>query len=143
MKLQELDYFLGKICTVFTVPINRNFQTENPKTYPEPMYHYFMGRIVEITSHGIMMEQWAAGPKRLRSFFMLSQIVGIAEEETLNPNNPEDAKLIKQYKEEFDAAESAAKEQVLDNKRQIDEAKEQFLDITKLAELQKHMGLGK
>lgn len=143
MKLQELEYFVGKVCTVFTVPTNRNYQTENPKTYPEPMYHYFMGRIIEITSHGLIMEQWAAGPKRLRSFFNLQHIIGVAEEETLNPHDPNDAKLIKQFKEEFEGAESKAKEQVIDNKRQIDEGKEQFLDISKLAELQKKMGLGK
>ena len=139
MKMQELEYFVGKVCTVFTVLTNRNFQTENPQTYPEPMYHYFMGRILEVNTHGVILEQWAAGPKRLRSFFNLQHVISIAEEETLNPDDPMDAKIIQQYKEEYKTVEAESMKQVKENKLAIDQQKEEFLDITKLAELQKKM----
>lgn len=97
MKLEGLDYFVGKICTVFTVQTNRDFKSENPQTFPQPVFHYFVGRVVEVNHRGICMEQWNT-PKRLRTFFFMDHIVSISEEEILDPSNPKDREIIEEYK---------------------------------------------
>lgn len=97
MKSEGLDYFLGRICTVFTVPTNRDFKSENPQTFPQPVFHYFVGRVVEVTHRGICIEQWNS-PKKLRTFFFADHIVSISEEEILDPSNPKDREIIEEYK---------------------------------------------
>lgn len=98
MKTKQLEYFLNKICTIFTVPINRDFKTENPATYPEPVLNYFIGKIINIDDNGVLIKQWNT-KKGLRSYFFSKYIVAITEEEMLNATNPEDAKIIEEYKE--------------------------------------------
>jgi hypothetical protein len=97
MKPQGLDYFLDKICTVFTVPTNRDFKSENPQTFPQPVFHYFVGRVVEVNQRGICIEQWN-NAKKLRTFFFIDHIVSISEEEILDPSNPKDREIIEEYK---------------------------------------------
>lgn len=133
--IKQLEYFLGKYVTVLTTPINRDYRAENPQTYPEPLYHYFMGRLLEVDTDGIMVEQWAAGPKRLRTYFMMNQIVAIAEEETLDPNNPMDAAQIAALKEGNEDGERKAEEHV-DKIKQMQE-ENPYLDLSQLAEIQK------
>lgn len=97
MKPQGLDYFLGRICTIFTVPTNRDFKSENPQTFPQPVFHYFVGRVVEVNQRGICIEQWN-NAKKLRTFFFLDHVVSISEEEILDPSNPKDREIIEEYK---------------------------------------------
>jgi hypothetical protein len=108
MSPKGLDYFLGKICTVFTVPTNRDFKSENPQTFPQPVFHYFVGRVVEVNHRGVCIEQWN-NAKKLRTFFFLDHIVSISEEEILDPSNPKDRELIDEYKKvNEDSAKSVA-----------------------------------
>ena len=95
--MKNLEYFVDKICTIFTIPINRDFKEENPTTYPQPVFHYFVGKILEADEKGILIQQWNSN-KKLRSFFFIEHIVGICEEEVLDPTRPEDAKIIEDYK---------------------------------------------
>lgn len=97
MKPQGLDYFLGRICTIFTVPTNRDFKSENPQTFPQPVFHYFVGRVVEVNQRGICIEQWN-NAKKLRTFFFLDHVVSISEEEILDPSDPKDREIIEEYK---------------------------------------------
>jgi hypothetical protein len=97
MSPKGLDYFLGKICTVFTVPTNRDFKSENPQTFPQPVFHYFVGRVVEVNQRGVCIEQWN-NAKKLRTFFFVDHIVSISEEEILDPSNPKDREIIEEYK---------------------------------------------
>jgi len=97
MSPKGLDYFLGKICTVFTVPTNRDFKSENPQTVPQPVFHYFVGRVVEVNHRGVCIEQWN-NAKKLRTFFFVDHIVSISEEEILDPSNPKDREIIDEYK---------------------------------------------
>ena len=135
MKITQLEYFLGKFVTIITTPINRDYRAENPQTYPEPLYHYFMGKLMEVDQDGLLVEQWAAGPKRLKTYFLMNQVIAIAEEETLNPDDPYEAAQIKALKEGNEAAGVKAEEHV----EKIEKQKENFpyLDIEKLAEIQK------
>jgi len=96
--MKKLEYFLNKICTIFTIPTNRDFKTENPTTFPQPIFHYFVGKILEIDNKGILVQQWNNNNKKLLSYFFIDHIVSISEEEILNPNDPQDAEVINNYK---------------------------------------------
>jgi hypothetical protein len=96
--MKKLEYFLNKICTIFTIPTNRDFKTENPTTFPQPIFHYFVGKILEIDNKGILVQQWNNNNKKLLSYFFIDHIVSISEEEILNPNDPQDAEVISNYK---------------------------------------------
>ena len=97
MKTKQLEYFLGKVCTIFTIPINRDFKAENPTTYPQPVFHYFVGKVIEIDEKGVFLQQWNNN-KKLKSYFFIEHIVGISEEEVLDPTRPDDAKVIQDFK---------------------------------------------
>lgn len=119
----SLDYFKNKICTVFTVPFNRDFKSENPKTFPQPMFHYFVGKVTDIDTKGIWLEQWNS-KKKLMSFFFFDHIVSICEEEILNPNDPEDSKVINDYKKANEIAH-----------KQEQEEENQYIDIDSLSKM--------
>jgi hypothetical protein len=95
-KLKKI--FLGKICTIFTSPTNRDYKSENPKTYPKPLYTYFVGLIEDIDDWGIYTAQATTG---LPSFFLWTNVVGIAQEELLDPENEKDAEVIENIKSEY------------------------------------------
>ena len=94
-----LEKFVGKICTIITTPINRDFKSENEKGYPQVLYNYFMGRVVSIDEDGICLAQLGEDPP-LHSYFFLDHVVTIAQEKEYNPSNPEDAKLIEKMAEQ-------------------------------------------
>ena len=127
-----LDYFVGRICTVFTVPTNRDFKSENPQTFPQPVFHYFVGRVVEVTPKGICIEQWNS-PKRLRTFFMMEHIVSISEEEILDPSNPKDREVIEEYKKVNEISARKANERVETLKSET--TKSPYVDIDSLSSL--------
>jgi len=79
-----MQYFIGKIVTVFTMPINRNF-TE------KVLVQYFMGEVQSVDNTGVLIKQ--LGVQR-QSYFIWSNILGIVEEEVLHPDDPEDAETI-------------------------------------------------
>jgi hypothetical protein len=93
-----LKTFVGKVCTVFTVPINRNFKDENPATFTEQVTNYFTGRVVEVDAEGVVLEQ--VTPERLRTFFFRNHIVAIAEEQVFDPQKAKEAEKIRQIKNE-------------------------------------------
>jgi tartrate dehydratase beta subunit/fumarate hydratase class I family protein len=93
--IKNLQHFIGKVCTIFTQPINRNFKEENPETYPEQPYIYFVGVVEAIDEYGVLITQPTTG---LKSYFFLRNLVGIAEEEVLDPKNEKDAKTIDHIK---------------------------------------------
>lgn len=118
-----LDYFKNKICTIFTTSTNRDFKSENPKTFPQPIFHYFVGRLIEVENKGVWIEQWNS-KKKLRSFFFFDHIIGICEEEVLNPNDPEDSKLINDYKKANEIVHKQEKEE-----------ESQYIDIESLSKI--------
>lgn len=88
--LQNLQHrFLGKVCSVFTKPINRPFDEVHWR-------EHFCIRVEEITPDGI----WGTHPYNgTVSFFFLSEVIFIQEEIELDPTNPEHAKMIKEFEE--------------------------------------------
>lgn len=104
MRSKKLQYFKGKVCTIFTLPINRNYKEENPSTFPSQMYMYFVGLVEDIDEEGILLTQLQTTNK---SYWFWDKIIGIAEEEVVD--TPEEVeKLEKIQKEE---AEQRAKVQ--------------------------------
>jgi hypothetical protein len=96
MKIPE--YFVGKVCSIFTTPHSRDLHQEDPNGYPGTLYRYFVGEVEKIDASGVIIRNMA---KNLRTFVPLDKIVAVAEEEVLDPNNPEDAKVIEQYHAEL------------------------------------------
>jgi hypothetical protein len=130
MKLKQLEYFLDKICTIFTVPTNRDFKAENPSTFPQPVFHYFIGKVVEIDEKGILFQQWNTN-KALKSYFFIDHIIGIAEEEILNPTSPKDAEIIDEYKKTTEKAG----EQLKESYEKLKNEENQEIDIEALSQI--------
>ena len=128
MKTEGLDYFIGRICTIFTVPTNRDFKSENPQTFPQPVFHYFVGRVIEISQKGIFIEQWN-NKKKLRTFFFMDHVVSVSEEEVLDPSRPEDMELIEEYKKANQPIRDEAK---AESKKNNDESESPYVDIDSL-----------
>jgi hypothetical protein len=135
MKIRQLEYFLEKVCTIFTIPTNRDFKSENPTTFPQPVFHYFVGKVLEIDEKGVTLQQWNNN-KKLRSYFFMQHVVGISEEEVLDPNRPEDAKVIEDFKKINENAISKTEKKYDELKKQreiINENPE--IDIESLSKL--------
>ena len=91
--MKNIEYFVGKICSVFTTPLNRDFKLEGPNSL-EQLLHYFLGTIEAIDDQGILLSQ----RNGLKVYVLKNHLVAIAEEETLDPDNPEDAKIIQEMR---------------------------------------------
>jgi ferredoxin-fold anticodon binding domain-containing protein len=87
MNIQELQYFVGKVCTIHTDSLSQNLD-------PKQMFTYFTGYIKSIDQYSVIIERIAGG--RFLTFVKMSNVVAITEEEVeeLHPENPEDAKII-------------------------------------------------
>jgi hypothetical protein len=97
MNIEQLRYFVGKVCTVFTHPINRDFKTESPQSYPQQLYVYFVGYVESVSETGIMLTQALTG---LKTFLFLNHVIGISEEEVLDENDPKHAEEIENFKKQ-------------------------------------------
>lgn len=93
--INQLTELVGKPCSVFTSPINRNFKEENPQSYPKQVYCYFVGILQSIDENGVVLQQLTTG---LKTYIFSSSIVAIAEEEMLDPDNAKDAEIISSIK---------------------------------------------
>jgi hypothetical protein len=87
---KNLEYFIGKVCTITTLGINFKFQYEH-------MVDYFNGHVEFIDSDGIFMKHNVTG---CGNYIFLKHIVSIAEEQVLYADNPNDAELIREYEKE-------------------------------------------
>jgi len=135
MNKEGLEYFVGKVCTIFTIPTNRDFKSENPQTFPQPIFHYFVGKVLGIDNKGMFIEQWNSA-KKLRTFFFLNHIVSISEEEILDPSNPNDMKIIEDYKKVNEDSVKKVKDGAEQLKKQKEElSKNPFIDIESLSKL--------
>ena len=87
--LKDLQHFVGKICTIFTIPFNRQFDERQSR-------EHFVVRVVDINATGI----WGQHPfNSTMSFFFLPHVVFIQEEVELDANNPEHAAMLKDFEQ--------------------------------------------
>lgn len=119
---ESLKYFIGKACTISTIEINFRFKEEH-------MMDYFMGIVEKIDEHGIWIEHPLT---KCKSFIVLSRMVSISEEQILYENNPEDAKIIEDYRKQKPV--SAAKTVVADKPKKTSPP---FINPTELANMAK------
>lgn len=131
--MSGLSYFVGKVCTVFTVQTNRDFKSENPQTFPQPIFHYFVGKVLEVTPKGIFMEQWNSS-KKLKTFFFMDYVVSISEEEILNPSDPKDREIIEEFRKVNESSAKKAEDNVSELKKNQGS---QYMDIDRLASFSK------
>lgn len=118
---KRFEYFKNKPCTICTVEINFRFKEQQ-------MMDYFMGIVENIDDDGI----WIIHPiTKCRSFIFAEHIVSIAEEQVLYDNNPEDAKIIQEYRQEKPLTSS--KTQITEHSLK----KEPFINPAALAEMAK------
>jgi len=110
ISIERLQYFVNKVCTILASPMNRDFKTENPENYPDQLYNYFTGVVENIDEYGIMLRRILGKP--LRTYIFIHNVVAIAEEEQLDPDNPEDAKVIEQIKQKQLEQSSKIQQQV-------------------------------
>lgn len=84
-----LKYFVGKFCTIFTKSVQKQVSKEEEILY-------FSGFVEEVNSSYVLISNVNNNSK---SIFNWSNIVGICEEEILNPEKEEDAEIINKIKE--------------------------------------------
>lgn len=86
--VEELQYFVGKVCTIITTSMNRNFNELIAR-------EHFAVLVTKITQDGI----WGVHPynHEILNFFNMQYIISIHEEYVIDPNNPEHKKLIEEY----------------------------------------------
>ena len=93
MKNKDINYFVGKDCSIFTTPLNRDFRLEGPN-YLQQFFNYFLGIVESIDENGLLLSQ----RNNLKVYVFRDHLVAIAEEERLDPDKPEDAEIIKEFK---------------------------------------------
>jgi len=119
-KLQQK--FVGRICTILT-------NTVAKKDFSDQQFaDFFTGVIDEIDDDGVFTTHVLTGCK---NFYFFSQIIGIVEEQVLDENNPEHAKIIEKVK---DKGQNSAKN--------IKTSDEPFIDIEDLANLSANLQKG-
>lgn len=106
----SLKYFVGKICSIFVAENSRDLRAEDPGNYPASYYRYFLGVVESIDEEGLLLTQVNKG---LKVFVMKKHLVAIAEEEVLDPNNPQDAEDIKRSMENAKQLQKRVEEQPL------------------------------
>jgi len=86
--IQNLQHFVGKICSIISTSMNRAFDESISR-------EHFVIRVESITQDGI----WGTHPynENLLSFFAIQHIISIHQEVELDPLNPEHEKAIKEY----------------------------------------------
>lgn len=86
--LKNMQYFVGKVCSIVTSSMNRSFEESVSR-------EHFVVRVEEINMDGI----WGTYPynEEMVSFFAMQHIISIHQEAELNPDNPEHAKMISEY----------------------------------------------
>lgn len=89
--IEHMQYFVGKVCTIITSQINRQFNEQIARD------HYAI-RVGEVTIDGI----WGVHPEHdIVSFFPMTHIVSIHEEMELDVDNPEHKKIIDDYEKKY------------------------------------------
>jgi len=88
--IQQLQYYVGKICSIVTTSMNRAFDEQISR-------EHFVILVQTINSDGI----WGVHPynQELFSFFTLQHIISIHQEIELNDKNSEHSAMIKEYEE--------------------------------------------
>jgi len=86
--IKHLEYFVNKVCTVFVTDMPKHF---NGQQFTD----YFVGLVQAANEDGVVTVHPITGCK---NFFPYAHIIGISEEQVLDPNQPDQAALIEELK---------------------------------------------
>lgn len=89
--IEHMQYFVGKVCSIVTTAMNRAFDERVAR-------EHFVVLVEEVGPDGI----WGTHPfnKDLVSFFHLTHLISIHQEEVLDPANPEHARMLKEFEQQ-------------------------------------------
>jgi len=128
--LERMQHFTGKVCSIISASMNRSFDEQISR-------EHFVVYVQEITVDGV----WGTHPynEDLMSFFAMEHIISIHQEIELNPENPEHAKMLKEYEDRTGAKatpdiKGTPKETPPDSQEEPDGGVT-FVDIDSLEEL--------
>lgn len=119
----QLQHFVGKVCTVFTGPINRGFEERQA-------IDYFVGVVEGIDETGILTYHPIT---KCKNYFFLHGVLGISEEQTLDPDNPEHAQMIEEFRKKKTREDQEPMPPPLHPQAAPDDSP--FIDIEQLAKL--------
>lgn len=124
---EQLQYFVGKVCTVFFGPINRSFDERQ-------ILDYFVGIIEAVDGECI----WSLHPlTKTRNCYFIKHIYSISEEQVLDPNKPEDAQTIKDFKERKAQTYNIKKEPPQEDVQDVGHNDSPFVDVASITQLAK------
>jgi hypothetical protein len=98
----DLSYYIGKICTIITGPINRDFQAEamamkEPQRYPMNVIDHFMGEVISVDNKlGLVALKHPTF--QTIATYRLGGIIGIVEEQVCDGAPPEEYVKTKEFK---------------------------------------------
>ena len=84
--IEHYQDFVGKVCTILTTPTS--FPFVDPRQYAD----FFTGRVMEISRHGVVIQNL----KNLTKAFFSFPIVGIVEEQVITEKDPRFAQVKEQ-----------------------------------------------
>ena len=119
---QDIAYFIGKMCSVFVTPSSRDLKLEDTRNYPASVHRYFLGVVESIDEYGLVLKQ----TRGLKVFVTKDHLIAIAEEEVLDPENPQDAEEIKRAMAQMDKMKKQTDE--LEKRKLSSAQKSPFVD---------------
>lgn len=84
--MKNIEYFKGKVCTIFTTQINKDLSEKEAN-------FYFLGIIEAVDNEGLLITQLS---DNLKSYFFKDKIIGICEEKVIPPDSDEGKKIAAQ-----------------------------------------------
>jgi hypothetical protein len=102
-KPTTLNHFLGKVCTVL---VSRIASFQDNMT-PEVATQTFTGVVNNIESRGVCITDLTT---KTKNFFFIDHIVGLREEQILDPNDPNDQREIALLQEAMNKKEEPVPE---------------------------------
>jgi len=127
-----LSSFRGKVCTIFTTPVNHPFDANQ-------MREYFVGIVDAVNKDGILLKHHVTGG---RTFISMSKFAAIAEEQALDPSDPKHREFIEAMKKKEAPPPAQAAEPPAPKpqpKRDVAVPKGQFVNADVLSQLS-HLG---
>ncbi len=87
--IKSFDHFVGKICSIHTIPTNWKLSTEE-------VLDYYVGIVNSVNECGICLTNVV---NQKKTFIFTPAIVAIAEETVVDRDDPDSENMLKEYRE--------------------------------------------
>lgn len=95
--VREMQYFVGKVCTILVPRAADGLGIDNPR-----FIDFFVGRVDAITDDAVWIRHLVTGARS--AFF---EVISINEEQVIEPEHPDYDKLKEQYNEKVSSVKTA------------------------------------